>query len=112
MAGNVDVWIDGHIFPAGEGDLIGFPSRTAITHTIINNGNEDAILLVGAEAPKARNQFFYPLHPKRNEEIGKDHWHDHPKVKLGPHDGLPDALRAAFKHARKPSKKVVKKKRT
>jgi uncharacterized cupin superfamily protein len=111
VSGNVDVWIDGHIFPAGEGDLIGFPSRTAITHTIINNSDEDAILLVGAEAQKARNQFFYPLHPKQNEAVGKAHWHDHPKVKLGPHDGLPDALRAELKGAKNPARKVAKKKR-
>lgn len=109
VSGDVHVWIDGQIFSAGEGDLIGFPSRTAITHTIINNSDEDAYLLVGAEAPKARNQFFYPLHPKQNEAIGSSHWHDHPKVKLGPHDGLPDALRAQLKVA-KSAKKTAKKK--
>jgi len=111
VSGNVDVWIDGHTFPATEGDLAGFPSRTAIAHTIINNSDRNAYLLVGAEAPKVRNQFFYPLHPKRNKEIGKDHWHDHPKVKLGPHDGLPDALRAKLKDAGKPAKKMSKKTR-
>jgi uncharacterized cupin superfamily protein len=111
VSGKVDVWIDGHIFPAGEGDLIGFPSRTAITHTIINNGDEDAILLVGAEAPKARNQYFYPLHPNQNEAVGASHWRDHPKVDLGPHDGMPDALRAKVKGAKKQAEKASKKTR-
>ncbi|MGD0144112.1 MAG: cupin domain-containing protein [Rhizomicrobium sp.] len=111
VSGTVEAWIDGHIHPMAEGDLVGFPSRTAITHTIINNSDRDAWLLVGAEAPKARNQYFYPLHPRYNDVIGKSHWHDHPKVKLGPHDGMPDALRAKLKGATGPAKKASKKTR-
>jgi uncharacterized cupin superfamily protein len=107
VSGDVDVWIDGHIYPASEGDLIGFPSRTAVTHTIINNSDRDVHLLVGAEASKTYNQFFYPYHPKQNEAVGNAHWHDHPKVKLGPHDGMPDALRAKLRK-RKPSKKKAR----
>jgi hypothetical protein len=26
--------------------------------------------------------------------MGENFWHDHPVPKLGPHDGIPDALRA------------------
>jgi hypothetical protein len=33
------------------------------------------------------------MHPHRDREIGELFWADHPKVRLGPHDGLPDALR-------------------
>jgi uncharacterized cupin superfamily protein len=110
VSGHVDAWIDGHIHSMGEGDLAGFPARTAITHTIINNSDVDAILLVGAEAAKARNQYFYPYHPKQNKAVGEAYWHDHPKPKLGPHDGLPDALRK--KHAASRKKKPAKKKPT
>ncbi len=93
VAGAVETWIDGHLHKMTEGDFIGYEARTGITHVTINNSGEDALLLVGAEAGRAKNQFWYPLHPHRDKEIGELFWHDHPKVKLGPHDGLPDALR-------------------
>jgi uncharacterized cupin superfamily protein len=110
VSGRVDAWIDGHIFSATEGDLVGFPSRTAITHTIINNSDDDAYLLVGSESSKVYNQYFYPYHPKQNEAVGRAYWHDHPKVKLGPHDGTPDALRAKSSRPGR-AKKVAKKTR-
>jgi uncharacterized cupin superfamily protein len=76
-----------------DGDFIGFPARTGITHTIINNSDADALLIAGSEASRARNQFFYPFHEQRNREVGALYWEDHPELKLGPHDGMPDALR-------------------
>ncbi|MEJ1969525.1 MAG: cupin domain-containing protein [Rhizomicrobium sp.] len=93
VQGAVDAWIDGHLHPMREGDFVGFEARTNITHVVINNSGEDALLLVGGEANRQRNQFWYPYHPHRDKEIGKDLWFDHPKPKLGPHDGLPDAVR-------------------
>ncbi len=110
IAGEVDAWIDGHIHKMTEGDLVGFPSGTAITHAIINNSGKDAHLLVGGESSKVYNQYFYPYHPKQNEAVGKAYWHDHPKVKLGAHDGMPDALRTKTSKPRK-AKKVAKKTR-
>ena len=94
VAGEVETWLDGHLHKMTEGDFIGYEARTGITHVTINNSDRDALLLVGAEAGRAKNQFWYPMHPHRDKEIGELFWHDHPKVKLGPHDGLPDALRA------------------
>jgi len=93
-SGKVDAWTDGHIAPLGEGDFIGWEGGTGITHVILNNSGEDALLLVGGEANRARNQYWYPFHPQRNKEVGADYWADHPVPKLGPHDGLTDALRA------------------
>jgi uncharacterized cupin superfamily protein len=97
--GALDCWINGYIHPMKEGDFVGFESRTDITHVCINNSGRDALLLVGAEAPRTRNQFWYPLHPHRDKETGAEFWADHPKPKLGPHDGLPDALRARLPKA-------------
>ncbi len=93
VSGKVDCWIDGHIHPLAEGDFAGFEAKTGITHTIINNSGEDAILLVGAEAARRNNQFWYPYQLSQNEAAGALYWADHPVPKLGPHDGLPDALR-------------------
>jgi uncharacterized cupin superfamily protein len=92
--GKIDCWIDGHIHLMTEGDFVGFEAGTGITHVCINNSGEDALLLVGSEAARTRNQFWYPFHPHRDKETKELFWADHPKLKLGPHDGLPDALRA------------------
>jgi len=96
VSGHVDCWLDGHITPMWAGDLVGWEAGTGLTHVIINNSRNNAILIVGGEASRARNQFWYPFHPARNKDIGALYWHDHPVPKLGPHDGLPDALRAGL----------------
>jgi uncharacterized cupin superfamily protein len=94
VSGKVDAWNDGHITPMGEGDFIGWRNGTGITHVIINNSDEDAVLIIGGERSRYANQYWYPFHRQYNKEIGRGYWADHPKPKLGPHDGLPDALRA------------------
>lgn len=109
VSGRIDAWNDGHITKMGEGDFIGWEAGIGVTHVLINNSNDDAMLIVGGEASRARNQFWYPFHPKRNREVGALYWADHPKVKLGPHDGLPDALRAAKKATKK---RVTRKKKS
>lgn len=93
VAGEVDAWNDGHVAPMGEGDFIGWEAGTGVTHVIMNNSGADALLLVGGEASRVKNQYWYPFHPERNEAAGKNYWADHPVPDLGPHDGLPDALR-------------------
>jgi uncharacterized cupin superfamily protein len=92
--GKIDCWLDGRIFPMHEGDFVGWRGGDGITHVIMNNSDEDAVLVVGGEASRFRSRVWYPYHPHRQKEIGENYWHDHPVPKLGPHDGLPDALRA------------------
>ena len=86
-------WLDGHVYPMGEGDFVGWEAGTGFTHVVMNNSSEDAILLVGGEASRWNGQAWYPYHPHRKKEMGENFWVDHPIPKLGPHDGLPDALR-------------------
>ncbi|HUO99530.1 MAG TPA: cupin domain-containing protein [Rhizomicrobium sp.] len=93
VSGHVDCWLDGRITPMWAGDLVGWEAGTGLTHVVINNSNEDAILIVGGEASRARNQFWYPFHPARNRDIGALYWKDHPVPRLGSHDGLPEILR-------------------
>lgn len=93
VAGKVEAWTDGHTAPMTEGDFIGWEAGTGITHVILNNGTDDAVLLIGGEASRVRNQYWYPFHPERNTAAGENYWADHPLPDLGPHDGLPDALR-------------------
>jgi len=57
------------------------------------------VLVVGGEASRSRSRVWYPYHPHRQKEIGENYWANHPVPKLGPHDGLPDALRAKLPKA-------------
>lgn len=94
IEGRVDAWIDGYIHGMETGDLAAFPAGTGITHCFINNSDEEAVLLVGGEAPKADNRLFYPLNPSRRTDLPpSEWWTDVPKRELGPHDGLPDTVR-------------------
>ena len=94
IEGDVDAWIDGSLHRMTTGDLAAFPAGTGICHCFINNTEREALLLVGGEASKPDNRIFYPLNPSRRSDMkASDWWEDVPRQILGPHDGLPDALR-------------------
>jgi uncharacterized cupin superfamily protein len=94
LEGEVDAWIDGVTHAMRPGDFAAFPAGTGICHCFINNGKHEALLLVGGEASKPDNRIYYPLHPKRRDDLPPgEWWHDVPKHPSGPHDGMPDALR-------------------
>jgi uncharacterized cupin superfamily protein len=93
IEGEPDLWLEGHVRRLKPGDGVGFPSFTGISHSFINNTDKDVRLLVVGEASRSRARIHYPLHPKRNAEIGSRHWVDCPQRPLGPHDGRPDRLR-------------------
>ena len=93
IEGRPDVWVDGHLRHLKPGDGVGFPAGTGIAHTILNNTESDVRLLVVGEASRERSRIDYPLHPRRNAEIGERHWKDKPERELGPHNGLPDKPR-------------------
>ena len=95
ISGTPHAWVDGNIFPLAAGDFVAFPSGTGIAHTFLNDSLEPVLLLVGGEADVAGAKIIYPLHPARNEVVRKrgNLWEDAPTRVLGPHDGLPDALR-------------------
>ena len=73
---------------------MGSPDFTGIAHVFINNTDKPVRLIVAGEASRVRAKVAYPMHPKRNQEIGEMYWADMQKRSLGPHDGMPDALRA------------------
>ncbi|MBV9332018.1 MAG: cupin domain-containing protein [Alphaproteobacteria bacterium] len=99
VRGTVDCWLDGRLYPMRDGDFVGWRGGDGITHVILNNSSEDALLIVGGEASRSRSRVWYPLHPHREKEIGENYWADHPVPDLGPHDGLPDALRSRLPKA-------------
>lgn len=95
LSGQVDAWIDGSIHRMAPGDLAAFPAGTGVSHCFINNSAQDAVLLVGGEAPKPGSRIFYPLNPSRRADMPAQYWwSDVPSRPLGEHDGLPDALRS------------------
>lgn len=92
LAGFPHVWLDGDLHALTPGDVVSFPSGTGIAHTFINNGDDTARLLVIGETRRPDNQVNYPLNPERRSQVAEAWW-DIPEHALGPHDGLPDALR-------------------
>ena len=101
LEGEPDAWIDGYLHRLKPGDGVGFPDRTGISHCFINNTDKPARLITVGEASRRRSKCVYPLHPKRNKEIGNDLWKDAPRHELGPHDGMSDLRRAALKAKRR-----------
>jgi uncharacterized cupin superfamily protein len=96
LDGSVDAWVDGELYPLRPGDLVAFPAGTGVCHTFLNNGDAEALLLVGGERPKPENRIYYPLHPQRKDDLSPgEWWADIPKQAQGAHDGLPDALRTS-----------------
>lgn len=92
LEGDVDAWIDGELYPMSKGDLAAFPAGTGIAHTFLNNGDVDALLLVGGERTKPSNRIVYPLHEQRRAQLEDEQWWDDaPKRERGPHDGVPRA---------------------
>ncbi len=94
IEGSPDAWIDGHLHRLKPGDAVGFPAGTGITHSFMNNTDDEVRLLVIGEKTKPENRLIYPLHPERPLER-EFLWEDAPPRPLGPHDGLPDKVRAA-----------------
>jgi uncharacterized cupin superfamily protein len=102
LEGEVDAWIDGVLHAMRPGDFAAFPSGTGISHCFLNNSEHDVLLIVGGEASKRDNRIYYPLHPQRRNDLpSSEWWDDVPKHRMGPHDGMPDALR---RQKRKPVK--------
>jgi len=94
LEGEVDAWIDGDIHAMRPGDLAAFPAGTGVCHCFINNSERECLLLVGGEASRRDNRIYYPLNPERRNDLpASEWWEDVPEHRLGPHDGMPDALR-------------------
>ena len=95
LEGTPQVWIDGNIFDLKYGDCVSFPNGTGHAHTIINNSDHEAKLMVIGQIEASNDKIFYPLHVNRNKECESDgwFWHDHPEHALGAHDGWPDKKR-------------------
>ena len=94
IEGEPEVWLDGHLHQLKPGDAVGFPAGTGIAHSFLNNTEAEVRLLVVGERNKPENRIVYPLNPDRRK-LREDWWDDHPKHAPGPHDGLPDLVRAA-----------------
>jgi uncharacterized cupin superfamily protein len=102
LEGEVDAWIDGVIHAMRPGDFAAFPAGTGTSHCFLNNGERDVLLLVGGDAAMRDSRIYYPLHPNRRNDVpSSEWWEDIPKHQLGPHDGMPDALRARTATQRK-----------
>ena len=76
LEGSVEAWIDGVRYPMVRGDIAAFPAGTGIVHTFINEGETEAILLVGGERSKPDNRIVYPLDSWRRGQMKDTEWWD------------------------------------
>ena len=88
LDGEPDVWIDGHLHRLRAGESVAFPAGTGMSHTFINNTDQEVRLLVVGEAEKPDNRIHYPKNAA-HAATRADRWIDPPAVSLGPHDGRP-----------------------
>ncbi len=87
LEGEIDAWIDGDLHRMKKGDLAAFPAGTGVCHSFLNNGEHDALLLVGGER-KPENRIYYPVNPERKAQVPPERWWDDvPLAPQGPHDG-------------------------
>jgi uncharacterized cupin superfamily protein len=95
LEGTPQVWIDGHVYDLNPGDCVGLPPGTGHAHTLINNSKEVVKAIVVGEGDVPNDKIFYPMHPKRNEEMKEKSafWENHPENQFGPHDGCSDLKR-------------------
>jgi uncharacterized cupin superfamily protein len=96
LKGSAEVWLNGFVFPLNPGDCVFFKPGTGISHSLINNSNEDVEFLgIGqADDGGSEEKIFYPLHPTRNQQCQDDGylWVDIPEQKLvGSHLGIPQS---------------------
>ena len=88
LEGEPGGWIDGHLHRLRPGDAVAIPAGTGIAHTVINDTDREARLLVVGEATNPENRIYYPLREASTAGL-PDHWAEHPGRPLGPHDGRP-----------------------
>ena len=108
LKGKADVWMNGYVEAAPIGTAALFVPGTNISHTIINNTQEDIIYLCIGEAtdPDGPDKIIYPLHEFRNSQCKRvdGFWSDRPTdVPFGAHNGRPDAglgEHLSFHHAK------------
>lgn len=95
LEGKPQIWIDGDVYDLNPGDCVALPAGTGIAHTIINNSDQEVRAIVVGELEVPTDKIFYPKHLKRNEECREKgfFWEDHPKNKMGTHDGWSNAKR-------------------
>jgi uncharacterized cupin superfamily protein len=93
IEGTPDAWIDGTLHRLKPGDGVGFPAGTGISHSFLNNTEEEVRLLVVGETAKDENLIFYPMNLDR-KPLRQDWWESPPERPMGAHDGLTDKERA------------------
>ncbi len=97
LEGHPHAWIDGELHRMSPGDCIAFVPGTGIAHTILNNSDAPVRLLCIGEK-FADNRCHYALKPEGFPGMPPEQRWPHPPARpLGPHDGLPDAVRATNK---------------
>jgi uncharacterized cupin superfamily protein len=97
LEGEPDLWVDGNLYRLRTGDCVGLPPGTGHAHTLINNSENEVKAIVVGEGSVPTDKIFYPMHPKRNEEMKSKnaYWENPPSTIMGSHDGCSDKKRTS-----------------
>ncbi len=93
LKGRPTIWMDGFAKQVEEGYFAAFSSNTGISHTVINDTDEDVIYICIGEAEDFKQEkITYPLNPLRNKECARKGWlwEDVPQLDIGSHRGKPN----------------------
>lgn len=92
LNGKAQVWLNGQVKEINQDDFAAFPSNTALSHTIINDSDEEVIYLCIGETEDFKDEkIIYPLNPLRNRECERKAWlwKNAPVLKGVEHNGKP-----------------------
>jgi uncharacterized cupin superfamily protein len=105
LEGAPTLWSDGQIMKLGRGNATGWAPGTGHAHCLINDTDKPVRLLTIGETSRNINQCAFPVSPDIAAKAKKEKflWEDAPTLKLGTHDGLPNATRGK-PHTVKPKK--------
>ncbi len=87
VSGDPHIWINGYIYQLHAGMCVGFKAGTGVSHTVINNTNQNVEMIVLGERTKKHNKCAFPINPELKKESEAIWWNDAPVHELGPHDG-------------------------
>ena len=69
LKGEVTVLLDDKTYKKGAGTAIDFKAGSGVAHTLMNESESEVLYICVGECEPIEDKIYYPLHPKRNEEI-------------------------------------------
>lgn len=69
LKGKPHLWLNNEEIELKEFDAVDFKAGSGLAHVVLNKTHEDIYYLCVGECEPKNDLIYYPLHPKRNEEV-------------------------------------------